>query len=111
MHSRGFGSSGRETKILEELDMIRANRLIASLILSAALFMPAAILVAAPQTKTSVRVYDSKHKEYHNWDDNENQAWGVYLTNNHQKPHEYKKATKKEQSSYWDWRHDHPDGK
>jgi hypothetical protein len=72
---------------------------------------PAAILVAAPQTKVSVRVYDSKRKEYHNWDDNENHAWGAYLTTNHLKSHDFKKASKKEQSSYWDWRHDHPDGK
>jgi hypothetical protein len=97
--------------ILEEFDMNRATRIIASLFLSVAFMAPAAILVAEPQTKVSVRVYDSKRKEYHNWDDNENHAWGAYLTTNHQKPHEFKKANKKEQTNYWNWRHDHPDGK
>ena len=37
------------------------------------------------------------------------QAWGVYLTENHKKPHEYKASNKKEQSNYWNWRHSHPD--
>jgi hypothetical protein len=91
--------------------MYRANRIIASLFLSAALVVPAAIVVAAPQDKVSVQVYDANHKQFRNWDDNENKAWGVYLTTNHKKPHEYTKANKKEQSSYWNWRQGHPDDK
>jgi hypothetical protein len=58
-----------------------------------------------------VKVYDKDHKEYHNWDDNENQAWGRFLTENKSKPHEYSKASSKEQSQYWNWRHANPDKK
>jgi hypothetical protein len=55
------------------------------------------------------RVYDKDHKDYHNWDDKENRAWGQFLTENHRESHEYAKSNKKEQSEYWNWRHSHPD--
>ena len=86
-----------------------ANRYIASLILTATFAAPVSIMAAPTPQTVQVRVYDSGHKDYHNWDDNENRAWGVYLTENKKKPHEFKKAPKKEQSQYWNWRHDHPD--
>jgi hypothetical protein len=87
------------------------NRCIRSLILAAAIAAPLAIM-AAPAPKddsVQIRVYDRNHKDYHNWDDHENNAWGVYLTNNHKKAHEFSKSSKREQSSYWNWRHSHPD--
>jgi len=84
----------------------------ALLFLSAGLMAPVSIMAAPPQdVGVQVRVYDAGHKDYHNWDDNENRAWGQYLANNHRKAHEYKKAPKREQSQYWNWRHEHPDGK
>jgi hypothetical protein len=55
------------------------------------------------------RVYNKEHKDYHNWDDNENRAWGQFLTENHRQSHEYAKSNKKEQSEYWNYRHSHPD--
>jgi hypothetical protein len=55
------------------------------------------------------RVYDRDRKDYHNWNDNENRAWGQFLTENHRESHEYAKSNKKEQSKYWNWRHSHPD--
>ena len=87
------------------------NRFIGSLILAAAITAPMT-MIAAPGAKdegVSVRVYDSGHKDYHNWDDNENKAWGVYLSGNHKKSHEFSKSSKREQSNYWNWRHAHPD--
>jgi len=88
-----------------------ANRYISSLLLAVALAAPVAVL-AIPASKddgVQIRVYDSHHKDYHNWDDHENRAWGVYLTNNHKKQREFKKASKREQNNYWNWRHSHPD--
>jgi hypothetical protein len=87
------------------------HRSISSLLLAAALMAPVAI-VAAPGANddgVQVRVYDSGHKDYHNWDDHENNTWGVYLNNNHKKNHEFSKSSKREQSNYWNWRHSHPD--
>jgi len=87
--------------------MHRANRYITSLFLTAALAAPVAIM--AQEGRSQNRVYDKEHKDYHNWDDNENHAWGQFLTENHKSSHEYAKANKKEQSQYWNYRHAHPD--
>ena len=87
------------------------RRSIGSLLLAAALVAPVAVL-AAPAEKdgsVQVRVYDRDHKDYHNWDAHENDTWGVYLTNNHKKRHEFSKSSRREQSNYWKWRHSHPD--
>ena len=82
-----------------------------SLYLAAALLAPVATLAApGPQeANTQARVYDRDHKDYHNWDDRENQAWGTYQSDHHIKSHEFSKANKKDQSQYWNWRHAHPD--
>jgi hypothetical protein len=86
------------------------HRYIASLFLTAALVAPVVLMSApVPQASVQFRVYDSRHKDYHNWDDNENRVWGQYLLDNHRKPHDYRKARKSEQSEYWNWRHDHQD--
>ena len=91
--------------------MQRAQRIIGSLFLTAALMAPVSVFSAPkPQSASvQVRVFDKDHNDYHNWDDNENQAWGRFEVENKTKPHEYSKANKKEQSQYWKWRHDNPD--
>jgi hypothetical protein len=96
---------------LEEYNMHSAHRYITSLFLTAALVMPVAMMAApAPQrASVQVRYYDSGHKDYHNWNDNENHAWGVYLTENNRKTQQFRKAKKSEKSQYWNWRHEHPD--
>jgi len=88
-----------------------AHRYVVSLFLTAAIAAPAAIMaVPVPQQASAqVRVYDKDHKDYHDWNQNENHAWGQYQTDNHQKHSEFSKANKKEQSQYWNWRHAHPD--
>ena len=95
--------------------------LFSSFFLTAALSVPTAMTAATkPQDngrqeenhrddKDYNRVYDRDHKDYHNWDDHENNAWGIYLTKNHKKAHEFKGSNKKEQANYWNWRHSHPD--
>jgi hypothetical protein len=96
---------------LEEQHMHRSYRYVASIFLTTALVAPVAILAAAkPQdASVQVRVYDKDHKDYHNWDDHENAAWGRFLVEKHRKEHEFVKADKKEQAEYWNWRHSHPD--
>jgi hypothetical protein len=83
---------------------------IITLFLTAAIAAPGSLMaMPVPQVGVQVRVYDKDHKDYHNWDDNENRAWGQYLTENHRNSHEFAKANKKEQSQYWKWCHNHPD--
>jgi hypothetical protein len=91
--------------------MRNTHRYISSLLLAAALAAPVA-MIAAPGPQDAgiqIRVYDRNHKDYHNWDDRENHAWGVYLSDNHRNAHEYSRAHRREQSHYWNWRHSHPD--
>ena len=97
----------------EEVNMRSKSGFISSLLLTAALAAPVAVMATrGPQeASVQVRVYDKNHKDYHNWDDNENRAWGQFLVVNHRDHHEYAKSNKKEQAEYWDWRHSHPDGR
>jgi hypothetical protein len=87
------------------------HRYISSFLLAAALAAPVTILAAPGPNDDGVqiRVYDSRHKDYHNWDDHENRSWVVYLSNNHKRSHEFSRSSKREQSNYWNWRHAHPD--
>ena len=87
--------------------MHRAHRYLASFFVTAALMAPVAI-VAAPAQQDS-RIYDREHKDYHHWDDKEDQAWGRFLTEKHRDDHKFAKANRKEQNEYWNWRHSHPD--
>jgi hypothetical protein len=91
--------------------MCHAHRYISSLLLAAALAAPVAIMAApGPQdASVQIRFYDRSHKDYHNWDDRESHAWGIFLSKNHRDSHEFLKANTKEQSNYWNWRHAHPD--
>lgn len=88
-----------------------AHRCIASFFLTAVLAAPAVTLAApVPQdAAVQVRVYDRNHKDYHNWDDHEEHAWGQFEVETHRNHHDYQHANKKEQSQYWNWRHSHPD--
>ena len=91
--------------------MNRVNRYIASLFLIAAIAAPMSIMAAAvPQDAgVQVRVYDKSHKDYHNWDDHENQTWIRYRSDNHKDAREFSKSSKRDQSQYWNYRHRHPD--
>jgi hypothetical protein len=85
--------------------MRSAHRFMASLLLTGALIAPVAVVaVPAPQD-----VYDREHKDHHQWDDRENEAWHRFLAENHRKEHEFAKAKHHEQEAYWNWRHSHPD--
>ena len=87
------------------------NRYISSLVLVAALAVPAAILAnAMPQeASVQVRVYDRDHKDYHNWDDREDHAYRLYLSDHHRPYVEFSKQNSHSQSAYWTYRHSHPD--
>jgi hypothetical protein len=91
--------------------MHRPHRYVVSLFLTAALAAPLSLIAAPQAVGVQVRVYDRSHKDYHNWDDRENRAWDQFLVENHKNAHEYKKAHRKEQSQYWNWRHAHPDNR
>jgi hypothetical protein len=55
------------------------------------------------------RVYDRDHRDYHNWNDNEDRSYRVYLGERHREYHPFVELRVKEQRVYWNWRHRHPD--
>src|SRR5581483_10860047 len=53
------------------------------------------------------RYYDSNHKDYHEWNDNENQQWQQYQTERHKQYGDFSHASRRRQQAYWKWRHEH----
>jgi|SRR5579872_6589633 len=89
---------------------------IPALLLMAVLATPAVALAAPPTQDTRSshettrrRVYDRAHKDYHVWDDREDQAYHSWLTEQHRDFRDYSKLKRKDQNAYWEWRHAHPD--
>jgi len=85
------------------------HRAIAAIILTAALAAPVTMLAAPAPQDGQAQVYDTGHRQYHNWDNNENRAWGVYLSETHRIPLEYSRASRSEQEQYWNWRYANPE--
>ena len=54
------------------------------------------------------RYYDKKHKDYHEWNDHEAQAWRIYGQQHHRNL-EWEKASERQRNDYWNWRHSHSD--
>ena len=100
--------------------MHRGYRYLSSLILTATLAAPVAMMAAAsPQDKkdqenrqgeNNKRYYDKGHKDYHTWDSNEDRAYERYQTDHHQKQ-AFVQLNSGQQTAYWNWRHNNPDSK
>jgi hypothetical protein len=92
-------------------------RYIGFIFLTAALSAPAAMVTRASQDEHrdehrddhQKRVYDRPHKDYHNWDDNEDRTYHQYFTENHREYRDYSKLNRRDQDNYWKWRHEHGD--
>ena len=55
------------------------------------------------------RYYDKSHKDYHQWNDHENQAYHKYVEERHMQYRDWNRVGGSQQQQYWRWRHDHPD--
>ena len=88
---------------------MHAHRFLSSMIVAAALLAPVAASAArspaAPRETTQKRVYDRTHKDYHVWDNNEDQAYRTYLGDQHIKYRSYSTLGRKKQTTYWNYRH------
>jgi hypothetical protein len=58
------------------------------------------------QTK---RYYDKDARDYHEWNQHEDQTYHQYVTDNHKRDRDFAKTTRGEKKDYFKWRHDHPD--
>ena len=57
------------------------------------------------------RVYDRNHKDYHNWNADEDRNYRQWYTEAHRDKQyrAYNRLNKKDQNAYWNWRHQHGD--
>lgn len=93
-------------------------RFLNAALLGAALIVPIAM---APTTlraddqkaeahqKAARTYHDKKHNDDHDWNNHEDQAYRVYVKENHRKYRDFSKINENDQQAYWDWRHEHSD--
>jgi hypothetical protein len=57
------------------------------------------------------RVYDRDHKDYHNWNGDEDRNYRQWYSTryNGREYRDYNRINHKDQSAYWGWRHQHGD--
>jgi len=58
----------------------------------------------APQEQ---RYYDTVHRDYHNWNNDEDRFYREYMNEHHRQYKDFSHLSKKQQREYWQWRHDH----
>lgn len=89
---------------------------IASLFLSGALLAPMGALAKTipqddherhEQEEREHRVYDPDRKDYHNWDQREDEVYRHWLEEKHESYVAYERLDHKRQREYWKWRHEH----
>jgi hypothetical protein len=62
------------------------------------------------QRREDARRYrDVKHKDEHEWNNREDQAYRMWAQKNHRKYNDFSRLKSRDQQSYWDWRHNHSD--
>lgn len=96
--------------------MRREHKYMASIFLSAALMAPlGAMAMPRPQDdherhereEHERRVYDPYQRDYHNWDQREDEAYRRWLEQKHETYTEYDRLDRRRQDDYWRWRHRH----
>ncbi|MGB7283296.1 MAG: hypothetical protein WBE13_13615 [Candidatus Acidiferrum sp.] len=85
--------------------MFRLKEYLGPLVLSAAMLAP--VLTSGCAARATY--YDSNYRDYHHWDDREDHAYRVWLSDRHYEYRDFKKLNKDQQNDYWNWRHSHPD--
>jgi hypothetical protein len=105
---------------LKENYMHRGYRYLSSFLLVATLAAPVAMMATPrPQddkdhenrpAENNKRYYDKAHKDYHNWDANEDRSYQRYQTEHHEK-RAFVELNTRQQTVYWNWRHNNPDSR
>jgi len=86
------------------------NRYLTVLFLSAALAGSVSVRADDHRSdKQTKQYYDKEGRDYHEWNQNEDQVYHQYLADNHKKDRDFAKTTRGEKKDYFKWRHDHPD--
>jgi hypothetical protein len=56
-----------------------------------------------------LRVYDREHRDYHQWNTDEDGRYRSYLQERHEPYREYRVIGRDHQRAYWKWRHERRD--
>ena len=81
-------------------------------LLGLALIVPMAvapIALRAEDAKTGRTYHDKQNNDDHQWNSREDQAYQVYVKENHRKSTDFSKLKSSDQQAYWGWRHQHSD--
>src|SRR4051812_2015949 len=103
------------TRFAQESQRRTANmkRLLCTCLLGSALLMPVAMRADDDDhhrdRARSQRYWDPEARDWHDWNDHEQDAYRRYLREQNRQEHDWAKASKKEQREYWKWRHNHMD--
>jgi hypothetical protein len=108
--------------------MQRIHRYLGSLLLGATLVAPMAIQAAVnlqggplpayklrddddKREKAAKRYYDRERKDYHEWNEAENNAYRHWwMEERHEREmRDFNRLRAAQQAEYWRWRHEHPD--
>jgi hypothetical protein len=79
--------------------------------MSAVLLAPLALApkVIFAEDQKSRSYHDKQHHDDHEWNGQEDKAYGVYVKENHRKSGDFSKLRDRDQQNYWNWRHNHSD--
>jgi hypothetical protein len=59
------------------------------------------------KAKHDARFYDRAHRDYHNWNGDEDRLYRQYLEEHHHHYRAFSRMNRQQQLQYWQWRHDH----
>jgi hypothetical protein len=86
------------------------SRLLNTALIGTALAFSVAITPVALRAEDHpARYHDKDHNDDHEWNKNEDQAYRIWVRDNHRKYQNFNKLKEEDQSSYWRWRHEHSD--
>ena len=60
-----------------------------------------------PQSGDHRAYYDSKRRDWHQWDDQDNQSYRRYEQEHHWDDRDFSSRSEREQQQYWNWQHKH----
>ena len=89
------------------------RRFLGAFLLTAVLVTP--IVVRADdddhrrQANRVQRYYDRDHRDWHEWNGREQEAYRHYLEEQRREYRDWGRVNRREQQDYWRWRHQHPD--
>jgi hypothetical protein len=81
-------------------------------LLGAVLVIPITLVpttVRAEDHGATLSYHDKKHNDDHEWNSHEDQAYRLYVQQNHRTYGDFAKLKDNDQQKYWAWRHQHSD--